>query len=90
MQDVGSPPATWLTADAWNNICFLDAKIPCLQGLKESIEKDAGWYKWQASEAPEQEAYPGGMLTNTVPSLAQIFVWFLDSVLCFLNCPQPA
>ena len=62
MLDAGPPPAPWLTANAWSNICFLDGKIPCLQGLKESIEKDAGWQEWQQSEVPEQDAYPGGML----------------------------
>lgn len=69
VQDAGPPPAAWLTPDSWNNICFLDAKIPCLQGLKESIENDAGWNKWQQSEAPEQDAYPGGAFTPSALAL---------------------
>jgi hypothetical protein len=68
--EAGSPPASWLTSVAWNNVCFLDANIPSLQGLKASIEQDAGWQRWYGAEAPEQVPYPGG-----AKSSAELVTW---------------
>jgi hypothetical protein len=69
VQDAGSPPAKWLTAVAWNNVCYLDAKFSRLQGLKASIEQDASWQRWYTSETPELMPYPTGTLTNSAATL---------------------
>lgn len=71
VEDAGAPPAAWLSQTAWSEIAFLDATMPGLQGIKESLSTDRGWSDWGGSEAPQDKPLPAGphlcLFSHTIP-----------------------
>lgn len=65
VEDAGPPPAKWLSQSSWNEVVFLDATMPGLQGIKDSLSTDGGWNEWGGSEAPQDRTLPSGACPPT-------------------------
>ena len=41
------PPGPWISDGTWNDACFADKAIPGMEGLVDSLTRDAAeWKEW--------------------------------------------
>jgi hypothetical protein len=51
---------SWLPAKQWSDIIRLDANVPSMQGIRQSLASDEGWLSWSQSPCPQNTPFPGG------------------------------
>jgi hypothetical protein len=51
---------SWLPAKQWSDIIWLDANVPSMQGIRQSLASDEGWLSWSQNPCPQNTPFPGG------------------------------
>jgi len=54
------PPAPWLTAQAWEDLAFIDSAVPALTGIAAAVVSDLpAWAEWAGCTEPQDAPLPG-------------------------------